>query len=178
MRVWILGLAAALVSGVAQAKDANEHYAQAGAWEIAAEPARNLCKMFRYYGSTEGPDIEGLVVRYDAGSEAVSITWATGVFPYLPETGDLDLFVNFIAGDEFDESWGSRSFHYRKDEETYYLSHEFAGPKESSRILRDLGGNEIVGFYLGPVLMSALFLEASDAVAALRECSLKIARRT
>jgi hypothetical protein len=66
LRDWIIGACALLTAGTVQAQVADKHYAKVGEWEIAVEPARNLCKMYRYYGSTVDDHLEGLTVRYDA----------------------------------------------------------------------------------------------------------------
>jgi hypothetical protein len=175
MRSWMIGACAVLAGTAAQAQDTSVSYAHVGEWEIATETDRNLCKMYRFYGSTENDDLDGLVIRYDAPAEEVTLTWATTNIPYLPEKGELELYLNFVTGKEFDETWGGRKFRHITSEDTYYLSNVFKGPKESQRILRDLAEKEIIGFDLGPVMLSALFLEAAEATKSLRECSLKLA---
>jgi hypothetical protein len=172
MRSWVIGVFAVLTAGAAQAQD--EHYAKAGEWEVAIEPERQLCKMYRFYGSSDGKGIEGLVVRYDARDEAISLTWTTENMTSFPEESDLDLHLEFVNGKKLNDTWGALAFHYRRPAETHYFSHRFTGTKQSQRFLRDLAGNEIIGFSVGPELLSALFLEASDATRLLRECSAKL----
>ena len=176
LRNWIVGVCALLAAGAAQAQDAEEHYAKVGAWEIAAEPARNLCKMYRYYGSSVDDHIEGLVVRYDA-TKAVWLTWSTDGSTPFPGDGQIDLYLNFLTGKSINEKWGSRTFRHGKPEDTRYFASVFNGSKDSLRILRDLAENDLIGLYLGPTLMTALSLDATEATQALRDCSLKIAGR-
>ena len=174
MRSWIIGLCAVLTAGAAQAQDKSEHYATVGAWEVAIEPGQNLCKMYRFYGSSAGEGIEGLIVRYDAINEDLLLTWTTENLTYLPAKGDLEMHLNFVKGQNFDDAWGARDFHYEKPADTHYFTHQFAGGKESQRFLRDLGGKEILGLDLGAAMLTALFLEASEATETLRECSSKL----
>jgi hypothetical protein len=49
----------------------------------------------------------------------------------------------------------------------------FTGSADSERILRDLASNEGISLFLGPAVLQALPLDASDAVKKLRECALK-----
>ena len=173
----LFGLVALLTAGAAAAQEDSEHFAKVGAWEIATEPPQKLCKMYRFYGNKAGDHIEGLVIRYDAAREAVLLTWTTDQMAYLPAAGQLDLYLNFVTGKSIDESWGSRSFRYDKPADTYYFSHAFNGTKDSQRILRDLSKNGIIALDFGPTLLTALLLDASEATAALRECSSKLAGR-
>ena len=173
-----MGALALLGAGAAQAQGEAEQYAKVGEWEIAAESERKLCKMYRYYGSSVDDHMEGLTVRYDAAEDSVWLTWSPdGSTPFVKD-GEIDLFLNLVRGQSLDESWGSRSFHQEKREGRHYFGHVFHGPKDSRRILRDLASNEIVSLDLGPVMMTALSLDAGGATEKLRECSLKIAADT
>lgn len=174
LRNWIIGSLALLGAGAGQAQGEVEHHAKVGEWEIAAEPERRLCKMYRYYGSSVDDHIEGLTVRYDAAKESVWLTWSTnGSTPFVKD-GAIDLFLNFVKGKSLNESWGSRSFYQEKSEDRHYFAHAFHGSKDSRRILRDLAGSELLGLDMGPVMMTALSLDAGEATEALRECSLNI----
>ena len=175
-RNWVIGLwALAAGSAAAQAQATEEHFATVGTWEIASEPARNLCKMYRFYGSTVNSDTEGLIVRYDAAKTSVWLTWSTTGKTPLFKDGEIDLLVSFFKGKGIDDSWGSQTFRHGKPDDTRYFAHTFTGPKDSQRILRDLASNKLIGLYLGPVLMTALSLDADAATESLRQCSIKIA---
>jgi hypothetical protein len=172
----MVGFCAAALASQAQAQQGAKPYATAGEWEVAIEPGAQLCKMYRFYGSVSGKETEGLIVRYDASNEAVLLTWTTQKMALLPnQTGDLELFMNFVKGDKFDEKWGGLDFRFNKTDDTHYLTHRFTGARDAERFLRDLAENEIIGFDLGPVMMSALFLEAGEATRQLRECAVKVA---
>ena len=178
LRSWIIGSFALLGAGAAQAQGKIEHHVKVGEWEIAAEPERTLCKMYRYYGSSVDDHIEGLIVRYDAAKESGWLTWSTNGSTPFTEDEEIDLFLTFVKGKSLNEAWSARSFHQRKHEDTRYFAHGFHGSKESRRILRDFAESELIGLDLGPVMMTALSLDAAKATDALRECSLKIAAST
>ena len=177
-RKWVIGMCALLAGGAAHAQAAQEHYATVGTWEIASEPARTVCKMYRFYGSTVQDDNaheEGLIVRYDAAKDSVWLTWSTtGKTPFFRD-GEIDLLLSFLKDKSIDDSWGNQTFRHGKPKDTRYFAHAFTGAKESRRILRDLGSNKLIGLYLGPTLITALSLDATEATATLRECSLKVA---
>jgi hypothetical protein len=175
LRNWIIGVAAFSAAGTAQAEEIDGHFATAGGWEIAVEQGRNYCKMYRYFGSTVDTHAEGLVVRYDAGRESVLLTWSTTGTTIFPGDGQIDLLLSFFKGKTIDDSWGSQTFRHAKPDDTRYFNHAFSGPVASKRILRDLGTSKLVGLYLGPVLLTALSLDAAEATASLRQCSLKLA---
>lgn len=177
MRDWIIGACALLAADAAQAQVGAEQSVKVGSWEVAAEPAQKQCKMYRYYGSAVDDHIEGLVVRYDAMTEAVSLTWSTDGSVPFPGDGQIGLHLSFFNGKSIDDSWGSRTFRHGKPDDTRYFVNGFDGPKNSPRILRDLARNELIGLYLGPVLMTALSLDASNATEALRKCSASIVGR-
>jgi hypothetical protein len=171
---WLIAVVALSAAGAAQAQDLDKHAATVGAWEIAVEEDRNLCKMYRYYGSTVDSSIEGLVVRYDAGKETVSLTWSTSAPTLFAYDGQIDLLLSFTKGQTINDTWGSRTFRHVKPDDTRYFNHVFSGPSASKRILRDLGTSKLIGLYLGPVLLTALSLDAAEATASLRDCSSKL----
>ena len=175
LRNWLIGVVALSAAGTARAQELDRHFATVGAWEIAVEEDRNLCKMYRYYGSTVDSSIEGLVVRYDVGKENVSLTWSTNAPTPFPYDGQIDLLLSFTKGETINDTWGSQTFRHAKSDDTRYFNRAFSGPGASKRILRDLGTSKLIGLYLGPVLLTALSLDAAEATASLRDCSLKLA---
>ena len=175
LRNWIIGAAAFAATGTAQTQEMHGHFATVASWEIAVEEGRNFCKMYRYFGSTVDTHTEGLVVRYDAGKESVLLTWSTTGTTIFPGDGQIDLFLSFFKGKTIDDSWGSQAFRHAKPDNTRYFNHAFSGPVASKRILGDLSTSKLIGLYLGPVLLTALSLDAAEATASLRECSLKFA---
>jgi len=172
---WIVCVCALLTAGEAQAQAGNRVYAAVGPWEIAAEPADKFCTMSRFYTTSQDGSTEGLAVRFDAAKETVWLRWSTtGSTPFFKD-GEIDLFVNFFKDKSMDESWGSRTFRHGKLEDTRYFVNVFNGPAGTRRILRDLAGNKLIGLNLGPVLLTALSLDAGDATETLRRCSTEIA---
>jgi hypothetical protein len=137
LRNWLIGVVALSAAGTAQAQKLDRHFASVGAWEIAVEEDRNLCKMYRYYGSTVDSSIEGLVVRYDAGKENVFLTWSTSAPTLFPYDGQIDLLLSFTKGQTINDTWGSQTFRHAKSDDTRYFNHAFSGPGASKRILRD-----------------------------------------
>lgn len=174
LRNWLIGIVALSTAGTAQAQKSDGHFATVGTWEIAVEEDRNLCKMYRYYGSTVDASIEGLIVRYDAHKGNVFLTWSTSAPTLFPQDGQIDLLLSFTKGETINDTWGSQTFRHAKPDDTRYFDHAFRGPAASKRILRDLGTSKLIGLYLGPVLLTALSLDAAEATASLRDCSSKL----
>lgn len=172
MRGWAIGVYALLMAGAASAEEAEQSYAKIGSWEISAWPPSNRCTMQRFYHSKVGKKFEILTVLYAADKEGVLLGWSNDWMTYLPAKGNLDLGLAFKKGASVDETWGSRSLHYDKVANVYHFTRAFTDAEEARRILRDLATNESIGLFLGPVLMTNLPLDASDAVEKLRECSL------
>lgn len=171
----IFGLCALLTASAAQAERVSESYGTAGDWEIAAENHR-MCGMKRLYGSRAPEDVQGLIVLYDAQRQIASLSWATRK-PALPVLSDpLDFDLAFLKKSSMDESWGSRPFQIQKGD-GYLFTHAFKGTTDVQRILRDLASHETIALFFGPSLMTGLHLDASEAVAKLRECASKVAER-
>jgi hypothetical protein len=177
VRNWILAAGALLAAGAAQAQADSGHYATVGAWEIAVEPARNLCKMYRYFGSSVDQHTEGLVIRHDSVNDNAGLTWSTDGSTPFPMDGQIALFLDFVKGKSSNGSWGSRSFQHGKPGDTRYFATVFTGARDSQRFLRDVAGNGLIGLSLGPTLLTALSLDAAAATATLGECSAKLAGR-
>jgi hypothetical protein len=173
MRGRIIGLAALLWAGASQAQRVSEPYAKVGYWEITTENHRE-CAMKRVYPGKTADDEEGLIIGYDAQAKAAVLGWAPRKpkFPALTES--LDLQLAFLNGSKRNESWESQPFRIAKSGDTYSLIHLFKGPGESDQFLRDLASHDTFALFLGQALMTGLPLNASDAVAKLRECSSKI----
>jgi len=170
MRGRILGLCALLVAGAARAERVSEPYGTAGDWEISTEN-HHMCATKRSYGGP-APEEQGLFVLYDPQRQLVSLNWAARK-PALAPAGDtLPLGLAFLKGKSMDESWGNQTFQIEK-RDGYLFSHIFSGPKDAQRMLRDLASNKTIALFLGPSLMTGLYLDASDAVAKLRECASK-----
>jgi hypothetical protein len=174
VKYWIFGVAAMMMAGSAQAQDSVPH-ATLGAWQVAAEPQRGLCKMSRYYGSTKDKHVEGLVIRYHAAKETAWLSWSTDAPTIFTSDGQIDLHLSFVTPKGIDDSWGSRTFRHGQPEDIRYFVNGFTGAKDSQRFLRDLAVNRLIGLDLGPVLLTALSLDAGPAVASLRECAAKVA---
>jgi hypothetical protein len=177
MRGWIIGACALLSAGAAHGKAAGEPYAKVGAWEITAQADKKWCTMDRWYASSDGAEVEGLLVLYDAQKEGVSFTWTSRTTTSLPPEGSLELGLSFQKARSSSRSWRSRAFHYQKLDDTYYFVHVFKKPNDVRQLLTDLAGHANIAMFSGANLMMALSLDASGAVEKLRECSLKLAGR-
>jgi hypothetical protein len=171
----IFGVCALLTAGAAQAERVSEPYANVGDWEITAENHRE-CGMKRLYGSSVAEKEQGLIVLYDAQRQAASLTWVTRKPQFPPLSDSLHFDLAFLKGSAMNESWGSQPFQVQKGD-GYGFTHVFLGTAAVQRILRDLASHETIALFFGPTLMTGLHLDASDAVAKLRECSSKIAER-
>lgn len=170
MRGWIVSASLLLSAGAAQGKE-FQAYDKVGDWEIVSQDGER-CAMKRSYGSVVADQQQGLVVMYNAQRQRVSLGWASNKPKFLPAHGSLYLDLIFVKKSSSDESWGSQSFDYDKQPDTYFITHVFTGSAEAERILRDLASNEVISFFLGPTLMMGLPLDASAAVKKLRECAL------
>ena len=164
-----IGVCTLLTATAAQGK---ETYAEVGTWEISAQPPSQRCIMHRSYRSKDGKKREGLTILYAADKEGVLLTWSNDWMTYLPAKGDLELSLGFKKGATVDESWGSRSLHYDKVDDTYYFTRAFTDAEETHRVMSDLAANDSIGLLLGTGLITNLPLDASAAVEKLRECSL------
>lgn len=169
MRNWVIGVFALLTAGVAEAE---EIYAKVGGWEISAEPGSKRCVMHRSYRSKADNTSEGLTVLYAADKEGVLLTWSNDWSTHLPAKGDLDLRLAFKTGASIDASWGSRSLHFDQVADLYHFTRAFTDAEEARRVLDALAANENIGLFFDSKLITSLPLDASDAVAKLRECSL------
>ncbi|MBO9622651.1 MAG: hypothetical protein J7500_08055 [Sphingomonas sp.] len=173
LRGKILGACALLTASTAQAERVSEPYAMVGDWRITAENHR-MCVMGREYASPVPEDAQGLIVVYDAQRQIVSLNWAARK-PKLPVlTDSLDFRLAFLKGKSMDESWGSQPFQIQKND-GYLFTHLFTGGPDVQHILRDLASHDIITLFFGPLVTTSLYLNASDAVAKLRECSSKLA---
>ena len=173
MRGRLLGVFALLIAGASHAEIASERYAVVGDWEITASN-RGQCAMVRFYPGSAKYDDEGLIVVYDAQRKAAVLTWVSSK-PALPPLGDsLDLELSLFGGASKNARWGSQLFKTEKRADHYGFTHVFASSTDSDRILSDIAAHETFSLFLGPVLMTGLRLNASDAIIKLRECSSKI----
>jgi hypothetical protein len=174
MRGRIIGVYALLGAGASQAQPVSEPYAQASRWEITTENHR-ACMMKRFYVLNDSGDEQALVIFYDAQRKAAVLGWGTRK-PKLPPLSDsLDFELSFtLKGTSRNASWGNQTFQIQKLGDEYRFSHVFRDSTDSDRVLRDLASSDTIGLWLGPTLMMALPLSASDAVTKLRECSSKL----
>jgi hypothetical protein len=159
-----------LGAGTAHGKEINEIYGKAGDWEIVTKDSQT-CVMKRTYGSIDPAKEQGLVVLYDVPRQRVALGFASNKPNFLPAHGHLNFDLAFLKKSSLDESWGSLSFDYDKQPDTYFLTHIFSGSADAARILRDLASNEGITIFLGPMVMISLPLDAADAVKKLRECA-------
>jgi len=176
LRKCIFGLCALLGVGIAQAEPVNEPYAKVGDWEITAENNRE-CVMKRLYGSKVADEAQGLIVLYDARRKTAALSWASPKPKLPPLSTSLDFDLAFLKGSSLNESWGSQTFEIQKPAGAYAFIHVFTNPADVERILGDLASHEAIALFFGPTLMTGLPLDASDAVAKLRECASKLAER-
>jgi hypothetical protein len=169
-----MGACALLTAGAAGAQS-SEPFGKAGEWQVAVERPNKLCKMFRYYGSSVDDHLEGVVVRYDAARDKAWLTWSTdGSTPFFKD-GEIELHLNFVMGKSLDDSWGSRRFRHGRPDDTRFFVSAFDSAKDAQRLLRDLSDHDIIGIDLGPVMITALKLDAREATAMLRDCAGKLA---
>lgn len=174
MRGRIVGVYALLSASVLEAQPVTEPYATSSDWEIRMENHR-ACMMQRAFVIRDSGDEQALVIVYDPQRKAAMLGWGTRK-PKLPPLSDsLDFGLSFTRkGGSLNETWGSQPFQIQKVGDEYRFGHVFKGAADSDRFLRDLASSETIALWLGPTLMMALPLSASDAVAKLRECSSKI----
>ncbi|HVJ02795.1 MAG TPA: hypothetical protein VM662_11480 [Sphingomonas sp.] len=166
-------MCALLTASTAQAEGVSDPYATVGDWRITADNHK-MCTMTRLYDSPVPEDVQALIVIYDAQRQIVSLNWAARK-PKLPVlTDSLDFRLAFLKGKSMDESWGSQSFEIQKND-GYLFTHVFKGGPDVQHILRDLASHEIITLFFGPLVTTSLYLNASGAVAKLRECSSKLA---
>jgi hypothetical protein len=166
---------ALLIAGAAQAEHVSEPYGKVGDWEITAENHRE-CGMRRVYGSSVADKAEGLIVLYDAQRQVALLGWMVRNPPFPPLGGPVHLDLAFLKGSSMGESWGNQPFQIQKGD-GYAITHIFAGSADVRRILRDIASRDIMALFLGPMVMMSHRLDASDAVAKLRECASKIAEQ-
>lgn len=172
MRAQIIGVSVLLSAGAAQAEPVSEPYATVGEWEITAGN-HGACMMQRSYLLKDNGDQQAIVVYYDAQRKGALLGWGTRK-PELPPLSDsLDFDLSFTRkGSSLNETWGSQPFQIEKVGDEYRYSHVFKGSTDSDRFLRDFGSSEMVALWLGPTVMMARYLNASEAVEKLRECTL------
>ena len=169
----MIGVCALLAAGAAQAEHVSEPYAKVGDWDITADNHRE-CGMKRLYGTGIAEKGQGLFVLYDARRQVVLLGWAVRKPPFPPLGGPIHLDLAFLKGRSMDDSWGNQPFETQKGD-GYLFTHIFAGSTDAPRILRDIGSHDTIALFLGPMVMMSHRLDASDAVAKLRECALKVA---
>jgi hypothetical protein len=149
----------------------DQVYAKVGNWELVVQDNQR-CAMKRSYGSLVPDQQQALVIMYNAQEQRVAFGWASNKPKFLGAHGSIKLDVAFIKKSGLDESWGSQSFDYDKQPDTYFLTHVFSGSANAERILHDLASHEGISLFFGPDVMMGLPLDASDAVRKLRECAL------
>ena len=173
MKGRMIGVTALLCAGAAQAERVSEPYAKVGYWEITTENHRE-CAMKREYPGKTADDEEGLIIVYEPRTKAAVLVWGARK-PKIPAlTDSLDLQLSFLKGKSLDDSWGSQPIDIAKSGDSSGFIHLFKPPIDGERFLRDVASHDTFALFLGPVLMTGLPLNASDAVAKLRECSSKI----
>lgn len=173
MRGRIIGACALLSAGAAQAQSVSEPYATVSEWEITAAN-HGACMMQRSYLLKDNGDRQALIVFYDAQRKGTVLGWVTHK-PKLPPLSDsFDFGLSFSRkGSSLNETWGSQPFQIEKVGDEYRYSHVFKGSNDSDRFLRDFASSETIALWMGPTVMMARYLNASDAVQKLRECSSK-----
>lgn len=172
-----MGVYVLLGAGVAHAESVSELYATVGEWEISAGN-HGACVMQRSYLLKDNGDRQTLVVFYDAQKKGAVLGWATQRPELPPLSSSLDFDLSFgRKGSSLNEKWGSQPFQIEKVGNEYRYSHVFKGSADSDRFLRDFGSSELVALWLGPTVMMARYLNASEAVEKLRECSSSLPTR-
>jgi hypothetical protein len=171
MRVWIIGVSGLLGAAASQARPVSEPYATVGHWEITAENHR-ACMMKRSFVLKDNGDEQALLIFYDAQRKDAVLGWTTRK-PKLPPLSDsFEFEISFTRkGTPGIGSWGNQPFQIEKVGDEYRYAHVFMGSTDSDRFLRDIASSDTVALRVGPTLMMALPLSASNAVAKLRECS-------
>ena len=163
---------ALLSAGTAQAERVSEPYAKVGYWEITTEN-HTECVMKSLYPGKVANDEQGLLVLYNAQQKFAAMSWAAHHPEFPPLRDSMVLDLAFLKGSSMNESWGSQAFQIDKHSDGYGFTHVFKGSADSDRFLRDLASHDSIALFLGPLLMTGLPLQASDAVRKLRECSAK-----
>ena len=171
MRILLFGLCVSLWGGATQAQPAVATYAKVGDWEITAD-GNKRCSMSQVFTSTVPDDVEVLGVVYDAHLEGVVLSWAGNKPKYLLASGSVNLDVAFMKETSSKDNWSSKRFDYKKTNGTYYLHHAHIGRTDTYGMLNDLASNEILALFFGPTMITSLPLNATDAVAKLRECAM------
>jgi len=175
MRGWIIGAYALLGTSLSHAEPVAQPYANVGEWEIIA--GNKACLMTRSYALKDG-DEQRLAIYYDAQRKGALLGWATRKPKLAALSDSFDFGLSFSRkGSSLNETWGSQAFQVEKVGDEHRFSHVFKGPTDSDRFLRDFASSEIIALWLGPTVMMARYLNASDAVTKLRECSSKIAEQ-
>jgi hypothetical protein len=174
MRVLLSGVQALLAGVAAHAGTVDEPYADAGAWQITTAN-HQACLMQSSYVIKHNGDEQTLVVFYDAKRNGAVLGWGTRKPKLPPLSASLDFELSFTPkGKARIISWGNQTFRIDKAADEYRYTHVFNGA-DGDRLLRDLASSDTVALSLGPVLMMTLPLDASAAVAKLRECSSRLA---
>jgi len=134
--------------------------------------------MTRWFAGSVADDEQLLSILYDAQRKAAALGWVTRKPKFPPLSHSLDFDLTFTGkGSSLNETWGSQPFQIQKRADSYAFTHAFNGSTDSDRFLQDLASHDTIGLWFGPSLMVGLPLQASDAVAKLRECSSKIAEQ-
>lgn len=173
MRVFLFGVPALVAGAAAQAGTVTEPYADAGAWQITTDN-HQACMMQSSYEIKRNGDEQTLAILYDAKRKGAVLGWGTRKPKLPPLSASFAFELSFTPkGKPKTTSWGSQTFEIGKAADEYRYTHVFKGP-DGDRFLRDLASSDTVALSLGPVLMMALPLDASDAVTKLRECASKL----
>jgi hypothetical protein len=170
LRTWIVGGAALLAAGAAHAEGNDAPYAEVDGWEITAL-GEKYCTMESWFTNDETGATEVLLVLYDAGREAVGLTWGSSSEEHVPPTEYVDLAPFFAKRSGSRDSWMNRSFHYQARGDINYFTHVFKDADDSRNLLSNLGKYTSIALFHGEDLMMAIPLPASVATDKLRECS-------
>jgi hypothetical protein len=170
MKIWLFGTFVLLWGGAAQAQPAADTYATVGDWEITAD-SNNRCSMTQVFTGVAADGVEVIGVVYDAKLEGVVLSWASNKPKYPLASGSVDLDVAFMKSSPSKESWSNKRFDSKNSDGTYRLHHALIGRTDTYGMLDDLATNEIVAIFFGPTMITSLPLNATEAVAKLRECA-------
>ena len=173
MKNWLFGLCVLLWGGATQAEPVADRYARVGDWEITSD-GNKRCSMSQVFTSALADGVEVLGVVYDAKLDGMVLSWAGNKPKYLLTSGSVDVDVAFIKGSSSNGSWSNKRFDYKKSDGTYYLHHALIGRTVTYDMLHDLASNDIVALFVGPTMITSLPLNATEAVAKLRECATNV----
>lgn len=169
MKCRLIVACAVSLSLAAEAEASGTAYAKVGPWEISAEAPR--CIMQGFFGREGDKKIDGLTIVYAADKGGVLMVWSNNWMTHLPAKGELNVGLVFGKGALVDASWGSGNLGYEKVGNEYLFTLTFTQPATADRVLRSLAESEVMGLTSGETLLKSFKLNASGAVAKLRECS-------